>query len=142
MLLKPQKQLMKLDSNFLKFLIAAILISVVAIYFIFNPADYSFFPFCPFYKITGWYCPGCGGQRAFHALLHGHFLDALRDNFLIFIVLPIASLKMFQEFTGKRTMLYKLQNSYFAYGFLFFLVIFAILRNLPFHPFNLLAPQV
>jgi Protein of unknown function (DUF2752) len=133
---------MKSNNVFLNFSIAAILISVVAIYFIFNPAEYTIFPFCPFYKITGWYCPGCGGQRAFHALLHGYFSDALCDNFLIFIILPIAALKMFQEFTGKRTMLYKLQNSYFAYGFLCFLVIFTILRNLPFHPFNLLVPQV
>lgn len=142
MLLKLTQLPMKSNNVILKLSIATILISVVAIYFIFNPAEYAFFPFCPFYKITGWYCPGCGGQRAFHALLHGHFLDALSDNFLIFIMIPIVVLKMFQEFTGKRTILYQLQSSYFAYGFLCFLVIFTILRNLPFHPINLLAPQV
>ncbi len=33
-------------------------------------------PPCPFHLITGYYCPGCGGTRAFYALLHGRILQA------------------------------------------------------------------
>ncbi|MGN0370144.1 MAG: DUF2752 domain-containing protein [Butyrivibrio sp.] len=32
---------------------------------------------CPFYLITGIYCPGCGGTRALHALIHGHIIKSL-----------------------------------------------------------------
>ena len=27
---------------------------------------------CVFHELTGFYCPGCGGTRAFHALITGH----------------------------------------------------------------------
>lgn len=34
-------------------------------------------PSCSFFRLTGLYCPGCGGTRACIALLHGHFLRSL-----------------------------------------------------------------
>lgn len=33
-------------------------------------------PPCLFHQLCGYYCPGCGGTRAFRALLHGHILTA------------------------------------------------------------------
>lgn len=33
-------------------------------------------PPCWFHMITGYYCPGCGGTRAFYALCHGQILRA------------------------------------------------------------------
>ncbi len=41
-------------------------------------ADYILY--CPFYELTGLYCPGCGGTRSITALLHGHPLLALHEN--------------------------------------------------------------
>lgn len=38
---------------------------------------------CPFWKLTGLYCPGCGGTRAIRALLHGDILLSLRCHPLI-----------------------------------------------------------
>lgn len=32
---------------------------------------------CPIWALTGLYCPGCGGQRAVRALLHGDLLSSL-----------------------------------------------------------------
>ena len=29
---------------------------------------------CTLHNLTGYYCPGCGGTRAIHALLHGHIV--------------------------------------------------------------------
>jgi len=37
-----------------------------------------FIPFsCVFHHFTGFYCPGCGGTRAFLALIHGQILLSL-----------------------------------------------------------------
>ncbi|MFD7920349.1 DUF2752 domain-containing protein [Streptomyces sp. NPDC059740] len=38
------------------------------------------YPPCLLLRLTGLYCPGCGGLRATHDLLHGHLTGALRDN--------------------------------------------------------------
>jgi len=35
-------------------------------------------PACTFKKITGLYCPGCGGTRAVAAFLTGHFVKSFR----------------------------------------------------------------
>ncbi|MCM1132355.1 MAG: DUF2752 domain-containing protein [Ruminococcus flavefaciens] len=40
---------------------------------------------CMFHKMTGLWCPGCGNTRSVNAMLHGHFLLALREN----ISLPV-----------------------------------------------------
>ena len=33
---------------------------------------------CGFYEKTGYYCPGCGGTRAFRLCMQGHFLKSLK----------------------------------------------------------------
>ncbi|MBB5913377.1 hypothetical protein BJY24_002244 [Nocardia transvalensis] len=38
---------------------------------------------CPFYALTGWWCPGCGGLRAMHNLTDGRLLDAVQSNVLL-----------------------------------------------------------
>ena len=38
---------------------------------------------CPFYRLTGLYCPGCGSGRAVQALYHGHIAQAVRYNILL-----------------------------------------------------------
>ena len=43
---------------------------------------------CPFYRLTGLYCPGCGSGRAVQALYHGHLIQAVRYN----ILLPVLGL--------------------------------------------------
>ena len=60
-------------------------------FFLLNPADSTFFWTCPFHEMTGFYCPGCGGQRALHALLHLEFRESLRLNPLVLLLcLPLA----------------------------------------------------
>ena len=41
---------------------------------------------CPFYSLTGLYCPGCGGQRAVRALLDGEILRSLYYHPLVLCV--------------------------------------------------------
>ncbi|MDO0928169.1 DUF2752 domain-containing protein [Streptomyces sp. TG1A-8] len=45
-----------------------------------DPNRPGHYPVCPLYRLTGLYCPGCGGLRSAHALVHGDLLGALRDN--------------------------------------------------------------
>ncbi|MFV0633607.1 DUF2752 domain-containing protein [Demequina sp.] len=54
-----------------------------------NPyADDPFVP-CVFLALTGSYCPGCGGTRAVHSLLHGDLAAALEMNVLaVLLVVP------------------------------------------------------
>lgn len=51
----------------------------------FDPVTAGFFPHCIFHELSGLQCPGCGGTRAMHALLHGDVAGAIRFNaFLVF----------------------------------------------------------
>lgn len=47
------------------------------------------FPGCPFRALTGWDCPGCGGLRMTHDLLHGDLAAAATDNVFALIGLPL-----------------------------------------------------
>ena len=40
-------------------------------------------PLCPVHALTGLSCPGCGSQRALHALLDGEPLKAWGYNYII-----------------------------------------------------------
>lgn len=50
------------------------------------------FPPCPFRLLTGWYCPGCGGLRMTHDLLHGDLAAAAVDNVFLLVGLPLVGL--------------------------------------------------
>ena len=72
--------------------IAAVVITAaffILILFLVNPAEHHYYPACLFNVFTGKLCPGCGGMRATHQFLHGHFSDAFILNPLVFIAVPI-----------------------------------------------------
>lgn len=46
------------------------------------------FPACPFYTLTGLYCPACGNTRSVLSLLRGDVLSALRYS----IIPPLCAL--------------------------------------------------
>ncbi|MEJ5237486.1 DUF2752 domain-containing protein [Limisphaera sp. VF-2] len=46
----------------------------------FDPARSALYPPCRFHAVTGWQCPGCGGLRAVHALLHGRIAESWQFN--------------------------------------------------------------
>lgn len=47
------------------------------------------YPKCPLKAFTGIDCPGCGGLRATHSLVHGDIVGALSHNLLAFIIIPV-----------------------------------------------------
>ena len=109
----------------------------------FDPTKAGFFPVCPLYSITGLACPGCGLTRGFHALFHGDIVTALDYNALI----PIFALLFGLIFVSLAMVvvrgrgLLKLKHSPTPLiGFFVLLVVFGVLRNLPFDPFTFLYP--
>ena len=72
------------------------------LYYRFNPGDVSVFPRCPFLTLTGWKCPGCGSQRAFHALLHGEWGRAFHYNAFLVLSLPVIALLACAEGVRRR----------------------------------------
>ena len=77
--------------------VAVIVIAGIAIYSTFDPSTVRFFPRCTFLTLTGLKCPGCGTQRAIHALLHGNFLEAVRFNAMMVASVPLLALYGYAE---------------------------------------------
>jgi len=110
---------------------------------LFDPAHSLLFPPCPLRYFTGLYCPGCGSLRAMHALLHGDWLQALAMNPLTVILLPFIGYGVGSEictyFRGRPLPGRRLPANW-IWALFAVIVLFGIARNLPFHPFDLLAP--
>ena len=105
-----------------------------ALYFTFDPARYPF-PRCFFLLVSGLYCPGCGSQRALHALLHGDIGRAANFNLLAVLCVPLLLLGAAD---GTRAwLLQRPQRAALLYhpwvGWLVagLTVVFAVVRNLP-----------
>lgn len=50
--------------------------------------------------VTGFECPGCGSQRAFHQLLHLNIAGAFRQNPIVVLYLPYIILGLYLEYMG------------------------------------------
>ncbi len=114
-----------------------------AVLFFFDPLSSDLYPPCPFYALTGLYCPGCGTTRALHQLLHGHLGEAFGLNPLMVLILPFLgySLLSYAAFGVRGRAL----PDIFALPFWGWLVLgtvlaYWVLRNIPLYPFSLLAP--
>ena len=124
---------------------AAGVVSIAAASFgvwFFNPASAGFFPQCPFHALTGMNCPGCGLTRGFHALFHGDVLSALHYNAMLplyaFIFGYLFISLMLIAVRG-RGLSWKIFSSSATWIFFVAVIVFTIVRNLPFYPFSLLA---
>jgi len=97
--------------------------------------EHSFFPACPVKALTGFDCPGCGSQRAIHALLNGNFKAALYSNPLLMLLMPYLAVNLYfirlPFLTAKQL---KWRNFLFGYPAMLILstliVLFTILRNI------------
>ena len=88
---KPRK-------SYFQLIIWGVLIIVcIILYFIFDPNQQAWMPKCPLRLLTGWNCPACGLQRAWDALLHGRFVEALTYNYFIVIFFPYLLLLLIAE---------------------------------------------
>lgn len=100
-----------------------------------DPNRPGHYPACPLLRHTGIHCPGCGGLRGLHALVHGDLAAALGAN-----ALAVAGYAAFAVFwavwvvraarTGGGMPLRLRPVHWWALGAL--LAAFTVARNLPF----------
>ena len=115
-------------------------VGVCAMLFLFNPSQHAFYPQCFFHQATGLHCPGCGGLRAVHQLLHGHLPTALHLNLLAVLSLPLFAGLLGREFAGRRcgNSGWRFVSGRWVWCFIGILLVFTVLRNFP--AFAFLAP--
>ena len=113
-------------------LVAALLLVLGLVYYALDPSSSTLFPRCTFLSLTGYKCPGCGSQRAVHALLHGDLVAAFRYNALLLIAIPWIALCLFAESRRTRNpRLYaRLNASLLIWLFLAMVLIWWLLRNI------------
>ena len=119
------------------------LIAAAILFFCLDPSEHIIFPRCLFYSATGYYCPGCGSQRAIHNLLHLNLTGVLSNNLLFLLAVPALTYHYLQLYLNKKFHL-NLPNVFYKKAtpvVVFTLImLFWIVRNLPFIPFTELAP--
>ncbi len=124
-------------------MLVLLILGLAAFFFVFNPADSVLFPKCMFHVLTGYYCPGCGSQRAVHNLVHLNFAGVVSNNFLF---LPAAVLIIYHYVypLANRKFNWQLPNIFYLKStpWIIFtvLILFWLLRNIPVYPFSVLAP--
>lgn len=112
-----------------------------SILFFLDPVHSRFYPVCAFHRLTGLDCPGCGGLRAAHALLHGQLDAALHFNLFFVLSLPLLA------WIGFRFLRHELAGGpplrirpVWLWLYLAAYIAFGILRNLPVPLFAAFAP--
>ncbi|MBN2505635.1 MAG: DUF2752 domain-containing protein [Verrucomicrobia bacterium] len=98
------------------------------------PEDYAIYPRCLMFSLTGWQCPGCGGLRAAHALLHGRVAAAWALNPMA-VVLGVlggvyAACHVLRRVTGRDWVGFW-RRPIWPWVWLGVLVLFTLLRNWP-----------
>ena len=112
---------------------AAAALAVTAYLGTVDPNQPGHYPTCPFFAITGRFCPGCGSLRAVHALAHGDVSAALSLNVLT--VLGVAACVVLwvrwvvRRWRGQPSAI--VVPAWSWYVLLGVLAVFWVLRNLP-----------
>ncbi len=102
-----------------------------------RPEGQFFFPRCTFHSATGLLCPGCGGLRATHALLHGRLAEAVQSNALLVLGLPAMLAFLARQRLGLRPTGI---SPHWVWILFALVVAFGIARNLPFPAARWLSP--
>jgi hypothetical protein len=124
--------------------VVATLFVIASVLYSFPPTEYPFYPRCVFHDVTGLHCPGCGGTRCAFALLHGDLAQAAAYNILVLLYLPylaLTALNACWHAVCGRPLFHRKMPAWTIRATGVLMVLFWILRNLPFAPFTLLAPH-
>jgi len=117
---------------------------VFFIYSSYDPSQSNFFIPCPIKYTTGYECPGCGSQRAIHELLNFNFYSAFRLNPFMILSLPLIiyglGITIWNWIFKTHYRIRLFYSNLFIYLYFGAAILYWILRNIPYYPFNLLAP--
>ena len=114
--------------------------------FLFDPEkNGALFMPCPIHAVTGFYCPADGNTRALRALVYLDIPKMLRNNLLFpffFLLLAWLLVGEYLHLLMKRRVLWlpKQIKLRWIWMMIAVTVLFTVLRNIPVHPFQLLAP--
>lgn len=115
--------------------IGLLLIAAVIIYKFYFYEYIEWFPKCPFRKLTGYQCPGCGSQRALSHLLNLNISGAFTQNGLLVLSLPYLLLYYILEISKpEKPYWIRFKKMLFGAGaikiVLAIIILFWILRNI------------
>ncbi|MEU7580495.1 DUF2752 domain-containing protein [Streptomyces sp. NPDC041068] len=99
-----------------------------------DPNEPGHYPACPLLRLTGIYCPGCGGLRSAHAFVHGDIATALGANALAVVgygVFAVVWTVWVVKAVRGRPLRIEL-GPVQLWGFGALVAIFTLVRNLPF----------
>ena len=121
----------------------SISIILILICYLLIAEHFNIYIFCPIYKFTHLYCPGCGITRMLISILHGNFYQAFRYNPLIFILLPFIIIYWIIDtitYIKYKKNITKPLEPYIWYVLIGIFVLYGILRNVPY--FDFLQPTL
>ena len=98
-------------------------------------------PTCPTKSLAGVCCPGCGGLRMLYSLLHGDIGAALRYNAVSFVFIGLFAWAVVAWTIGRvrgRHVRSWLHWKYTPHVVIPVLILWFVVRNLPFTPFTAL----
>lgn len=94
---------------------------LLVLYYAVDPSSVGWFPQCPFYRLTGLKCAGCGVQRSMHCLLNGEIVAAIRYNAFFCLFVPCVGVCLFCK---------RLSDiPWFGYGVVIVTFLYVIVRN-------------
>jgi hypothetical protein len=108
--------------------------AAVAVLAVVDPNQPGHYPTCPFFAVTGHWCPGCGTLRAIHALTRGDVAAAAGLNVLFLASLPVLAVIWLRWVRRSWTGAPRPQPAPAAliWALAVGVVLFGVIRNLPF----------
>ncbi|MFD4004301.1 DUF2752 domain-containing protein [Streptomyces rubiginosohelvolus] len=99
-----------------------------------DPNEPGHYPVCPLLKLTGVFCPGCGGLRSAHAFITGDLGAAFSANAIAtvgyFLFAAVWVLWLVRAWRGKPLRMALAPAWWWGVGAV--LLVFTVVRNLPF----------
>lgn len=109
-----------------------------------DPREEGSFGVCPWLFVTGTHCPGCGVLRTLNRVVGGDIIGAFRYNLLVALSIPVLIYAWFRwalpEKISNSLPRIALVSPKAPYVLVLVIATFWVTRNLPWQPFNWLAP--